>query len=180
MLLENRNIMVDIETLGTDLDAVIASIGAVAFTRNSIRDKFKRNINFDQKWRSFSASTLEWWFHQNELALKALFDPKPVDLDHALRDFILFVKKSKPQTIWANGITFDIPILRSAIHQCGRDVPWKYSKEMCLRPIRFIGNEIDLNYREFKKASGLILHDSLSDAIIQAEYLMAVVKKLEI
>jgi hypothetical protein len=72
-------------------------------------------------------------------------------------------------------VTFDLAILRDWF---GGYPPWKYKQEMCLRPIRFLGDVLNVSYSEWWKAREATKHSAVEDAKGQAEYLVEVWKRI--
>lgn len=170
------DIMVDIETLGSREDACILSIGAVAFT-NKIEETFLTNIdiksNFDNG-RTVDASNLNFWLKASKEAQKKLYDPPPSPLYNAMNSFLDFMNtnlKSK-SGVWANGITFDLSILRGAFNSVDIEVPWHYKQECCMRPIRYLSSIVGLRYHDYKERTNSVIHNALDDAKLQAQFII--------
>ena len=73
------DIMVDLETLGTRQDTIVLEISAVEFNRytGEIGEVFDAKLDIDDQLsyrRSLSRETLQWWFKQDEAAIKNVFD----------------------------------------------------------------------------------------------------------
>ncbi len=176
------DIMVDIETIGATHDTVILSIGACSFDDKKILQKFQVNISIPSQLplRNIDPKTLEWWFMKNHEAIPALKDPVPINFKKALTEFANWVTHTEHDCMWANGVAFDYPILRHALKEAKIPVPWKHWQELCMRPLRRIGQNLDLDWKEFQinESSDLNPHVALNDAIMQSEYVMAVMRKI--
>lgn len=177
-------IMTDIETFGKSPDGAIVAIGAVQFDKvNGITKEFYVNVNLESNVkanRKIDAQTVEWWLQQSKEAQQALFAEPRKDLDAALTllsNFIVEDKAAKEHAIWANGVTFDLVILRSAYESFKMKCPWSYRDEMCLRPIRFLGSLKGLDYSDFIKTMSGTKHNALDDAKVQAQYLLEFMSK---
>lgn len=177
------DIMVDIETLGNKHDTVILSIGACSFNDKDILSKFSVNISIPSQLppRSIDPKTLEWWLTNNHKAIPALKAPWPVPIKKAMIEFCTWVTKTEHSYMWANGASFDFPILRHAIEESHIPIPWKYWEELCMRPVRRIGQNLSIDWKEFQtnESSDLAPHVGINDAIMQAEYIMAVMRKID-
>ncbi len=171
------DIMIDIETFGLSPKGVIASIGAVSFGggESPILDSFYTNLRTDNQGRMITPSTIEWWLQQSKEAQEALLEQPKVSIDSALKSLASFVRKA--DRIWANGVSFDLAILRDAYEQCGQSVPWRYGQEMCMRSIRVLGKGLGVDYSSYKNKSDIVQHNALADATLQAKYVIEVFKK---
>lgn len=130
--------MVDIETLATDLNAVILSIAAVKF--DPFDDYLKKgtkpgdlptlNILVDiesQPNRTINENTVDWWGKQSEPVRESIFgvNHPRYTLEEALDQLHKFYWNSGGR-IWAQGIQFDIAMLEHAYQTTNRTQPWLY------------------------------------------------------
>jgi exodeoxyribonuclease VIII len=143
-----RDIMIDIETLATRSDAAIIQIGACTFDEKnkllvSVNPDFYANVeneyHVDQR-------TVDWWKEQGEAAVESLkmnVVDNPgcalVELDKWLKS-TGFQKSYKfnGRSVWANGVQFDLSILRHAysVEQGHNDkAPWHYRQEKDTRTL---------------------------------------------
>jgi DNA polymerase III epsilon subunit-like protein len=164
-----RSLMIDLETLGTTADAVILSIGAVAFDLNASKvsdEGFYVSVSIDSNLelgRRISEDTLIWWFKQSAAAQQVFHEPKE-HLREALRQLSDWIGANDYE-VWSNGADFDIPMLAHAFTQCGLQVPWKFWNARCYR-----------TYKNLPGAKNLALppkegtaHNALADAYNQAQ-----------
>ena len=161
------NIMVDLETLSTSMDAQVLTIGAVAFDFwGNVKDEFYRRIDLascekiglrkDQK-------TLEWWKSQEEECKNEAFNSKNrVSIKDAILDFNRFWAKNKSEKLWCNGANFDEPILSTVYERLNLDKPWKFWNVRCLRTYLDV---VGLNMSK----CGFIAHNALIDCKNQVE-----------
>ncbi|KKL76021.1 hypothetical protein LCGC14_2049070 [marine sediment metagenome] len=170
------DVMIDIETLGGAPRAMIMSIGAVKFEIEALEpyDTFYTNVTLDGQMREIHADTVRWWLQQSGAARESLFVGLELGLKESLYELAGFVKGA--DRVWANGTTFDLVILSDAYKQLSIPVPWSYSQEMCLRPIRFFGEVLGLSYSSFKADYLGTLHNALDDARLQTIYLLSVLR----
>lgn len=176
------DISVDLETLGTNSDAVICSIGACLFDRKTgdIYDEFYQNINWEQAGRSIKASTVEWWLNQSPDAVSQLLakgeDGKVNTIEDSLLDFSDWIqettKLAEPRNInmWAKGSKFDIGILEHAYKQLDLSIPWSYNSDRCMRSLMELG--VDVSHIESGTA-----HNALDDAVYQAKVICEIFKQ---
>lgn len=173
--MKSVDLMIDLETLGTDPDCVVLSIGACVFDfqKKKIVDKFYIVLDTeDQKncFRTVDQNTLKWWSQQSNQAKKVFTEPKE-EVREALDQFVQFILRNgtisqiKP---WGNGSTFDISILESLFKDYEVKVPWLFYNVMDLRTfVRFQGKG-----DKVPKLEG-VNHHALDDAINQANYVMS-------
>ncbi len=169
------DIMLDLETLDTDVTGAIIAIGAVRFNETEIdNDGFYRVIkiqsNIDEG-RTISGTTLSWWMDQTEKA-KAIFkDPAAISLTQALDEFMVWVGPPKHVRMWGNGADFDCSMVKHAYRSGQQDPPWVFWNTRCYRSIKdtAIG-------RKVPKVEPTIAHHAMYDALAQAQTLQAIWK----
>jgi len=131
--------MLDIETLGKGVGCVILSIAAVPFFKSEQllgEQLFHMNIDIQScqdKGLAINADTLIWW-----MDMPALFKRIQQDtytLEGALLSLTRFIKTecAEDVRIWGRGPSFDQAILRDAYDRHKQDLPWRYSRERCVR-----------------------------------------------
>ena len=172
-----KQLMVDLETLGTTADAVIMSIGAVKFDLESgeIDDAaFYASISVDSNLelgRRVDESTLIWWFKQPAASQQVFHEPKET-LTDALAQFSDWVG-SGDYEVWSNGADFDIPMVAHACRQCGIEAPWKFWNSRCYRTYKNLPGAKNVTMQ--RKG---VAHNALADAIMQAEHAAAIYRAL--
>lgn len=120
------DIVLDLETLGTNNSPVITQIGAVAFdikTGKKIRE-FMLNISIDSCLRAglkLDGDTIKWWMKQPENVRNEVFQSeKEVTISKALnafRDWVTALSgtaKKEHIYLWGNGILADNTWLKGA------------------------------------------------------------------
>lgn len=176
---KHEHIMLDLETFGNGANAVVVSIGAVAFdpyTDAIGEHSFHRFLDVDEQFklgRSADASTLMWWLEQEEAARLKLIDghEQRVSIDGALEAFGFWLSEvSEPRTVqvWGNGAAFDNAILASLYKHIGRAQPWMFWNDRCFRTLKALNSHVP------KPATGGVAHDALDDAIQQSKHLQAI------
>lgn len=164
-----KDIMVDIETLGTGPSAVILSIGAVAFNADGV-DPYWFYLNIDPQsavdsGMKLSVSTIMWWMQQSDAA-RAVFKQQGAPLKQALESFSTFCKQfgtASELRVWGNGATFDNVILTSAYGLVGVEKPWGYSGDRCYRTLKSL-------YPTVTQEKVGTAHNALDDATYQAKH----------
>ena len=170
-----KNIMIDLETMGTSSNSAILSIGAVEFDKDlGILSRFYRNIDLKScldRGFEFDANTFYWWLKQSEDARKALTKEK-IDIKDALKELLEFLGKGNLQ-IWGNGADFDNVILQNAFKKFKVESPWPYWSNRCFRTFKCSFPSLEI------KQIGTS-HRSVDDAEFQANYLVALVEKFKL
>jgi len=164
------DLMLDLETFSTNKNAAIASIGAVKFNDKEIIDKFYVNIDplsSKEAGLHFSQSTITWWKTNKPEAFAALKTNR-VPLNTGLEMFTEWYG-SKSVPTWACSPSFDCLIMNSSYEALGKILPWKYFDERCFRTFKAMFSSDTV--REG------VYHNSLDDAIFQAQYIIDVLNK---
>jgi len=180
-------ISIDVETMSTAPYAAIASIGACRFAIGGdgigdlIGDTFHMHVslaNCQRHGLAIDASTVLWWLGQGDNARLALIggqhDAEPlVTALEELSDFILAtaLEENEHPDIWANGASFDLPILANAYRTVGMTIPWKFWQERDLRTLKALRPECRIPHAG-------IAHHALDDAVNQARLIQAIQKQL--
>lgn len=159
-----RDLMIDIETLGTAPGSVILSIGAVTFNAEAgtLGAEFYSAIDprsaVDAGLR-MDISTLKWWMTQSDDARSAVFAGNQ-PLDCALREFSDFTREVDASRVWAKPPSFDLVLLEAAFKACRLHVPWHYRS---LRDVRTL-----LDFTGTRPTYVGTAHNALDDARSQA------------
>lgn len=168
--------MCDLETLSTRPDAIVLSIGVVAFDTDdwTIQGVYYAALAVDeQPGRHRSDSTLAWWAQQPEAARAVFHEPK-VPVLEALTNLSSFMAGT--QGVWGNGASFDNVILSSLFEDFGVERPWQFWHDRCFRTIKHIGN----NHQVVKPPFEGVPHNALDDAVHQFQHLREIVKALNL
>lgn len=132
-------VMIDLETLGTDYNSVVLIIAGIKFDRNtypapklSKMDTFYRRIDIDSCkdiGLTTDPSTTRWWFEQSQdireeaMGSADLTNPR-VHIRTALLDFKTWLGNSS--IVWSHGATFDCVILQHLFKLCNFSPPWPF------------------------------------------------------
>ena len=159
--------MIDIETLGTEPDCVVLSVGACKFDPFSNAEPHAKTLwrpSADEqmdKGRSVLDSTLEWWSKQPEhIRDQAFSEDGRIPLQHFFEDlnkFLVGVDK-----IWCQGPQFDMVILENLFKQFNHHTNWAYWQ---VQDCRTVFNMMPVDPR---KAIQQDLHSAEEDAFWQA------------
>tara|TARA_R110000868_G_C10973188_1_gene771514 strand:- start:55303 stop:55878 length:576 start_codon:yes stop_codon:yes gene_type:complete len=175
-----QDLMIDLETLGTNTDAPIISIGAAWFDIPSrqIGNTFYAVLDvaeqMDSRKRFADASTIKWWMSQSNAA-KNVFKDGAKDSSEILTMFYNWVmtnagagknsKQTRKCMPWGNGAGFDITLMESIFKSYGVECPWMFYNIMDLRTYRrFVGNGAKVE----KLGTD---HNALDDSISQIKYI---------
>lgn len=176
-----KDVMIDIETMGTGSDAVILSVAACYFDRltGEIGETFDEQINLKSSiaaGRSIDASTLVWWMGQSDLA-RGYFknNMRSKKMSDVLTDFSNFIKPNS--LVWGNGSSFDLGILSSAYARCRMVTPWSFWNERDVRTVVDIGWSLGFNPKSDMPFEG-VRHNALDDSKHQAKYVSAILNKI--
>ena len=189
-LLEQRHIVIDLETLDTSTDAVVLSIGYAWGTHKGYA---ANQVNLETtsqrlKGRTAGVDTLVWWSNQpKETQARAVENPEITEV--ALAKVASFIEKitekcggSNAVSIWGNSPSFDLAILASLFKQYGVEVPWKYYQE---KDLRTLGAAAGISFKEWQKqrlpdeTTVVIPHYAKHDAIEEIEFVFYCLKRLE-
>ena len=176
-----HHLMIDLETMGTDPDAQIASIGAVFFDPNNgeTGPEFSKTIDMKTGGGTVNISTIEWWLQQSSYARAAILTDK-IPMDDALLQFREFINENSGEffvQVWGNGATFDNVILRRSYERQDIPCPWRHTNDRDVRTIVALGLVIDFDARSIIAFEGE-RHNALHDARYQAKYVSAIWQKL--
>lgn len=170
-----KNVMLDLETLGTAPGCPIVSIGAVAFCPNEgLGDRFYVEINPNscrQAGLVPTTETIKWWTDQpGGVDFLKRVDSRGELLSVALTEFTHWLEKfgHAEVKVWGNGSDFDNAIIQYAYKAIGLEAPWKFWNNRCFRTLK------DLLGAGRKMDRVGTHHNALDDAITQAKFAVAV------
>jgi len=164
------DVMIDLETLSTEKNAVIIAIGAVVFDPygNDSFDKIEKDrmfyarLEFDSQinmHRDISESTIRWWLSQSPEAQAEFAPGKTLAFpETAIVSLNNFIKQHRCGYAWGNGATFDNVILQSLYQDYGIKWPVPYWGDMDLRTIKRFSEVDSLEWPDGVK------HNALDDA----------------
>lgn len=168
------DVMIDLETLGTDTDSVILSIGLCKFSlddllihENSL-ELFPSVESQIGHGRFMDFNTIQWWMKQNKEAQERTFQSGRVSVENALHSIAGYIKDdaNTEHVVWGNGSSFDISMLEHLFKMYNIKVPWRYSNVNDFRTFRrFVADN-----RKSEAAS--IEHSAVHDAVAQARFVI--------
>ncbi|WP_208463840.1 exonuclease [Escherichia coli] len=176
-----NHLSVDLETMGTNPDAPINSIGGKFFDPETgeMGPEFSKTIDAKTGGGTVDISTIEWWLVQSSEARSAIL-VNQIPLDDALLQFREFISEHSDEKfvqVWGNGATFDNAILRRSYERQGIPCPWRYCNDRDVRTIVELGKTIGFDARTAIPFEG-VPHNALDDARHQAKYVSVIWQKL--
>jgi hypothetical protein len=186
----NVSIMIDLETLSLQPNALIAQVGACAFRSDlldpAVREVFFRRVRWQDR-RSLRGeydvdpATVAWWMRQDDEARKSLCGDADdeaelwkclVDLSSWMLEVASANNTSTDDLlVWANSPSFDLVILKNAYDwELSADPPWKFWRERDLRTYTQLYLDVTGEERPPSVAvnEALVKHRAVDDAIMQA------------
>ncbi|EGJ4499669.1 3'-5' exoribonuclease [Escherichia coli] len=176
-----HHLMIDLETMGKNPGAPIASIGAVFFDPQTGEQgpEFSKIIDMGTCGGTVDISTIEWWLQRSGEARAAILADR-IPLDDALLQLREFIDENSGEffvQVWGNGANFDNTILRRSYERQGIPCPWRYYNDRDVRTIVELGKAIDFDARTAIPFEGE-RHNALDDARYQAKYVSVIWQKL--
>lgn len=162
-----KDLMIDLETLGTKPGCAVIEIGAVMFdpwtgeTGNTFERKISVRSNLDAGL-FHEEETVQWYREQGRLDEICSYD---YPIGKALRELTGFVVGEGAREFWAKGGDFEWPILRAAYSSVGLGFfDTRYRAFQCMRGVfnlalRCRAVEVDEDF--------VVDHRALSDALDQ-------------
>ena len=170
--------MIDLETLSTEPDAVILTVGGVKFdpyTHIEPSQGMYFRVDVDSQTsmgRDVMQFTLDWWAEQpKEISEEALSDKDRISLSKMVKTINKWAVGV--DVFWCQGPLFDYAILQNIYKQLGHPVPWQYWQ---IRDSRTLFNLVPRDPNE--KRTGM--HNALEDCYFQARKVQKVYKQLGI
>lgn len=180
-----KDVMVDIETLGTRPGCSILSIGAIAFDENGVYDEGLHVVINRESCLAAGLiedlDTLAWWEKRSDEAKVTLQQASDLatsaPLALALGMFTGFLSKHgglKEVRVWGNGANFDQPILNAAFHAANLGgQPWNFYNDRCYRTLKGL---LDPLGSQFQRVG--THHNAHSDALSQAVHAVKLLQML--
>lgn len=134
-----RDLMIDIETLGSRPGSAVLSIGAVTFNADTglMGEEFYAAIAPESAVSvglTTDVATMIWWMKQSDEARQAAFSgDRPIKA--ALTDLADYVRRVDASRVWAKPPSFDLILLEAAFAACNIEVPWHFRAHRDCRTI---------------------------------------------
>ena len=170
--------MIDLETLSTNPNATILTVGGVKFDPHTNAEPsqgmyFRVDVDSQTEMgRDVMQDTLDWWGKQDaEIMEEALGDKDRVSIDYLIKTLNKWCVGV--DVFWCQGPLFDYAILQDIYKELGHPVPWQYWQ---IRDSRTLFSLVPRDINE--KRTGL--HNALEDCFFQAKKVQKVYKQLNI
>ena len=170
--------MIDLETLSTNPDAVILTVGGVKFNPyNQVEPAqgmyFRVDVDSQTaRGRDVMQDTIDWWSKQpEEIREEALGDKDRISLDEMIKNINKWAVGV--DVFWCQGPLFDYAILQNFYKQLGHPVPWQYWQ---IRDSRTLFSLVPRNPNEKRDA----LHNALADCYFQAKKVQKIYQQLNL
>lgn len=176
------DIMVDIETLGTNSDSTVIQIAAMAFDikTGEVKDEFNKIADIEKNKLPIKAtgSTIKWWLNTNADLFKKLLLEGDVSSEAMIYMFHKWINNLesgnhdiKDVYLWGNGILFDNKIIQHQMEMVGLNYPIFYRNDRDVRTIvDLAGVKSGLSEKELKAKfndESLVAHNAFDDVIYQ-------------
>jgi hypothetical protein len=115
-----------------------------------------------------SKDTCEWWAKQSKTAQHS-WQTNQIDIKEALLKFEQWFSDGQEYSFWANGISFDAAVLKTAYSRCKMVAPWDYHREMDMRTLCKV---LGIDVRAIRAKSDKTFHDALEDSLEQTRILL--------
>lgn len=162
-----KRVMIDIETLGTRPDAIIAEVGIVVGEEGKIDFSLQMTLNWAEQeglGRKIDVATLLWWTKAGRMAtFKQLAERQTCvgALKKRLESIEFYLRGA--DEVWANSPSFDLAVINNLFEQVGL-LRVNYKREMDFRTVRKLHPGVAYDYPEDA-------HNALADAQAQVAHL---------
>ena len=172
------DIMVDLETLGTNSNSTVFQISAVSFNIKTGEkyDIFNKIIDITTiKDNKITGDTLKWWLKTDkELLNKLINNKESINNIEAWSSFYNWIVSQsinkKDIYLWGNGIKFDNVMIDTQMSMVGIKYPIFYRNDRDVRTIVDLAcMKLNTNIEDFKKLIPMIgeQHNALDDCVYQ-------------
>ena len=168
--------MIDLETLSTNPNAVILTVGGVKFDPTTQMKPysemyFRVDVDSQTKMgRDVMQDTVNWWSKQpKQISDEAFSDHNRTSLDEMIKSINKF--SVGVDVFWCQGPLFDYAILQDIYKQLGNPVPWQYWQ---IRDSRTLFSLVQRDLNEKRQD----LHNALEDCRFQAKKVQKVYRQL--
>ena len=171
----DMHMMVDIETLDTEVTAVVLSIGMVIYdpltiTRDSLDSCPTLYYPLDiqpqlERGRTIGGDTVVWWSRQSAEARGVFTEQPRVSPIYVLSEIVNTLSRYQVQHVWGNGVDFDNAIISSLAKSFGAIKPLNYKHNRCFRTLKAM---LKQHIPEEATVPMGTHHNALDDAVYQA------------
>lgn len=166
--------MIDLETLHTNPQATVLTVGGVKFNPYSSKEphsEFYYRLDTDGQDRAISEDTLAWWSKQDARVQEEAFgEHNRVKMEMFLNTLPKWMRDV--EVLWGHGYGFDITILEDMLRQVGKSIPWQFWQVRDSRTLFACMKE------DPRKGMQSDLHNALADSYYQAKGVQMAYKEL--
>jgi hypothetical protein len=165
-------VAIDLETLGNTANAPVLSIGLVVFEEAGIVARHEWFPDVQEQLNAGAkpdASTILWWLQQDPEARLSQVNAARDPVSHVLGEVGAVFARYDVVEVWGNGPSFDCTILAELFRRHGRNAPWDFWKERCMRTLLSLSPGAD-------RIHPTIPHCALADAEAQALTIIGALK----
>lgn len=178
-----QDYMTDIESMGTNANDAIISIGLVPMDieKREISKGFYIKISLKSCQKAgfnINAETVMWWLQQDQAARDEFKgNYAHADIKDALKAMSAFIRDTAQVDdisdikIWGNGAAMDNVLLAAAFDRCEVTRPWTHLGDRCYRTLKNLTPSVE-------RVEPTIAHHALYDAEAQALTLFKRLDKL--
>lgn len=167
-----KDLMIDLETLGTRVNSPIVAVGACFFDikTGEIGRTFDAAIDLTEALRYGRADgdTIKWWLTQNDAARQKVARGRsnPLKVYPAFVEFV--TAGGSDVRPWGNGASFDISMIEYTIARVTeKTAPWDFWNIRDCRTIKHLATDMKLSAPPEREG---VHHSALDDAIHQAKW----------
>ena len=171
--------MIDLETLSTNPNATILTVGGVKFDPYSTVEPaqgmyFRVDVDSQTEMgRDVMQDTLDWWGKQDPRIMEEAFGEEDrVGLVHFLNHLTKWMVGV--DVIWGHGYGFDVTMVEDLYRQMAIPIPWNFWQ---VRDGRTLISLID---RDPRKDMQQDLHNALKDSYYQAKAIQVALSLIHI
>lgn len=170
-----KDMMIDIETMGTGNNAVMIQLAGVFFNRDTgeTGDEFCMGIDVNSclEWGfTTDQATIDWWAKQDQNILRHIQETAN-RVDYVIPRFYDFYKNTTGDIkIWSHA-TFDFVIVQNYLAKIGKKMVHKNARD--IRTLVDLSG-IDLERYDWKDKT----HDALDDCKFQIKYCVDAMNRL--
>lgn len=167
--------MIDIETMDTEVTAVVLSVGVLVYDPLTIRRDtldscprayFSLDIRSQlERGRTIGGDTMVWWSQQSAEARSVFTEQPKLPPAFTLGEIAGIMDQYKVQNVWGNGVDFDNAIINSLAKSFGVTKPLNYKHNRCFRTLRAMFKQHIPDHATMPMGTH---HNALDDAIYQA------------
>lgn len=174
-----REMMIDIETLGTRNTSVILQVGLLVFEEDEIIQAYLANLNIEDQIRNYNRTmdgdTILWWLKQKPEAQASVTDERLLDAtNHVLYSIQKLSEEYTVKEFWAKG-GFDFDILETLFQSANMKPSWNFRTRNDMRPLLKLYPAAKHLEREEKE----LAHSAVGDCMYQLRQLQLVRQRFE-